>query len=118
MADPSRRSNSDEIDRLRRQRATLAEFGAHALRNDDLDALLQEAAERVSDAIEVDLVKVMQLIDERTLLIRAGVNWRPGVVGHATMASDESTPGGYALQHDAQTFKSHAGIDTRSGKWG
>jgi two-component sensor histidine kinase len=113
MADPSRRSNSDEIDRLRRQRATLAEFGAHALRNDDLDALLQEAAERVSDAIEVDLVKVMQLIDERTLLIRAGVNWRPGVVGHATMASDESTPGGYALQHDAPVISRDLATETR-----
>jgi two-component sensor histidine kinase len=113
MADPSRRSNSDEIDRLRRQRATLAEFGAHALRNDDLDALLQEAAERVSDAIEVDLVKIMQLIDERTLLIRAGVNWRPGVVGHATMASDESTPGGYALQHDAPVISRDLATETR-----
>ena len=113
MADPSRRSSSDEIDRLRRQRATLAEFGAHALRNDDLDALLQEAAERVSDAIEVDLVKVMQLIDERTLLIRAGVNWRPGVVGHATMASDESTPGGYALQHDAPVISRDLATETR-----
>lgn len=113
MADPSRRSNSDEIDRLRRQRATLAEFGAHALRNDDLDALLQEAAERVSDAIEVDLVKVMQLIDERTLLIRAGVNWRPGVVGHATMASDESTPGGYALQHDAPVISRDLATEMR-----
>jgi two-component sensor histidine kinase len=113
MADPGRRSNSDEIDRLRRQRATLAEFGAHALRNDDLDGLLQEATERVSDAIEVDLVKIMQLIDEQTLLMRAGVNWRPGVVGHATMASDETTPGGYALRHDAPVISRDLATERR-----
>jgi two-component sensor histidine kinase len=113
MAGPSRRSNSDEIDRLRRQRATLAEFGAHALRNDDLKALLQEATERVSDAIEVDLVKIMELIDDRTLLISAGVNWRPGVVGRATMAADETTPGGYALQHDAPVISRDLATETR-----
>jgi two-component sensor histidine kinase len=90
------------VERLRRQRATLAEFGAHALGNDDLHALLQEATERVSGAIEVDLVKVLQIIENgRSLLISAGVNWRPGVVGHVTMAGDESTPAGYALRHDA-----------------
>ena len=113
MAKRSRRSSSDEIERLRRQRATLAEFGAHALRNDDLGALLQEATERVSDAIEVDLVKVMELIDERTLLIRGGVNWRPGVVGHATMAADETTPGGYALRHDAPVISRDLSTERR-----
>jgi two-component sensor histidine kinase len=113
MASRSRRSNSDEIERLRRQRATLAEFGAHALRNDDLDALLQEATERVSDAIEVDLVKVMQLVNDSTLLIIAGVNWRPGVVGHATMAADETTPGGYALRHDAPVISPDLATENR-----
>jgi two-component sensor histidine kinase len=102
MASRNRRSGSSEVERLRRQRATLAEFGAHALRNDELGTVLQEATQRVSDAIEVDLVKVMQLVEDgRTLLITAGVHWRPGVVGHATMAADETTPGGYALAHDA-----------------
>lgn len=113
MASRSRRSNSEEIERLRRQRATLAEFGAHALRNDDLGALLQEATERVSDAIEVDLVKVMQLVDDSTLLIIAGVNWRPGVVGHATMAADETTPGGYALRHDAPVISPDLATENR-----
>ena len=114
MASPNRRSSSDEIDRLRRQRATLAEFGAQALRGDDLQELLLEATRRVSDAIEVDLVKVMRLVEEgRTLLIAAGVNWRPGVVGHATMAADESTPGGYALQHDAPVISRELDKETR-----
>lgn len=114
MTSASRHSSSNEVERIRRQRATLAEFGAHALGNDDLPSLLQEATARVSDAIEVDLVKAMQLVDDgRTLLIVAGVNWRPGVVGHATMSADESTPGGYALAHDAPVISRDLSLEDR-----
>jgi two-component sensor histidine kinase len=114
MASRNRRSSKSELERVRRQRATLAEFGAHALGNDDLQALLQEATRRVSGAIEVDLVKVLQIMEDgRSLLIVAGVNWRPGVVGHATMAADESTPAGYALQHDAPVISHDLGKENR-----
>ena len=55
----------------------------------------------VSDCIGVDLVKVLELLpDGDTLLLRAGVNWKPGVVGHATFGAHEKSPGGYALGKD------------------
>ena len=91
--------NSGEADKLRKQVATLAEFGNAALRVDDIGALLQEATRLVSDAIEVDLVKVLELLpDGQTMLLRAGVNWAPGVVGRATIAANEGSSAGYALQ--------------------
>jgi two-component sensor histidine kinase len=91
-----------EVAQLRKQVSTLAEFGKRALRSDDIDALLHEATHLVSDAIDVNLVKVLQpLPDGENLLVRAGVNWNPGVVGHATIPADAGSPAGYALKTDA-----------------
>jgi transcriptional regulator with GAF, ATPase, and Fis domain len=47
---------------LRRQVSTLSEFGKRALRSDDIDGRLQEATRLVSDAIDVELVKVLELV--------------------------------------------------------
>ncbi len=80
-------ANGQQAERLRRQRATLADFGLHAFRARDLDALLHEAAALVSRALEVELVKILERMPERReMLVRAGVNWRPGVVGGQPLA--------------------------------
>ena len=85
-------------DDLRAQRTALADFGLFAFRCRNLDALLSRAAELVSDALQIDLVKVLEHRPERQdFLIRAGVNWAPGVVGHATLPDHENSPAGYAL---------------------
>ncbi len=88
----------DDADRLRRQRRALADFGLHAFQSDDLDGLLHGATQLVSEAMGVDLVKVLEHHpDRREMLLRAGTGWKPGVVGHATMGDDGASPGGYAL---------------------
>jgi two-component sensor histidine kinase len=46
----------------------------------------------------VDLVKVLELLPGgENLLVRAGVNWNPSVVGHAEIPAHEGLPAGYAL---------------------
>jgi two-component sensor histidine kinase len=107
-------SASEEVERLRVQARALAHFGSHALRTHDLDALLQEAVALVSDCIGVDLVKVLELLpDQDTLLVRAGVNWKPGVVGNATFGAHEKSPGGYALREDAPTISNDVETEGR-----
>jgi hypothetical protein len=87
-------------ERLRRQGSTLAEFGLHAFRADDLDQLLHRAAELVADGIGVRRAKVLELMPGgKELLIRAGVNWDPGVVGNVRFGADGDSPAGYALIH-------------------
>ena len=87
-----------EAHKLRRQVSTLSEFGKQALRSDDIDGLLQEATRLVSDAIDVELVKVLELVPGgENSLVRAGVNWKPGVVGHAEIPAHEGSSAGYAL---------------------
>ncbi|MEI4261568.1 HWE histidine kinase domain-containing protein [Roseovarius sp. D0-M9] len=85
-------------DELRAQRKALADFGSFAFRCQDLDALLTRAAELVSTALDIKLVKVLEHRPEHhDFLLRAGVNWAPGVVGNATMADHTQSPAGHAL---------------------
>ena len=85
-------------DELLDQQAVLAEFGEFALRADDLDPILNEACRLVGRALGTDLAKVMERqADGRTLLVRAGVGWEPGLVGRLTTSTEEDTSTAHAL---------------------
>ncbi len=45
---------------LRAQRAALADFGLFAFRCRDFNTLLTRAAELVSDALQIELVKILE----------------------------------------------------------
>src|SRR5437763_9965770 len=92
----SRRGTDHEA--LLAQQAALAEFGERALRTDDLDRILDEACRLVGRALRTDLAKVVERqADGRTLLVRAGVGWEPGVVGRLTVSTEEDTSTAHAL---------------------
>ncbi len=84
---------------LLHQQDTLTQFGELALRSGDLDEILTEACRLVGVGLRTDLAKVMQLQDDgATLLMRAGVGWKPGAVGHLTIKVEDGTSEGYALK--------------------
>ena len=90
---------SRKPEELLRQQTTLARFGELALRSDDLDAILTEACRLAGDALGTDLAKVVELQEDgKTLLVRAGVGWNPGVVGKATITAEHDTSEGHALR--------------------
>ena len=81
------------------QRAELAAFGLRASAGADLDELLHDAAAEAARSLDVGFVKVLQYLpDEKQLLVRAGVGWGAGVVGHVRIGADLESPAGYALQ--------------------
>ena len=103
----------DDAHKLRKQVAALARFGEHAFRNDEIGELLQEATELVSEGVEVDLVKVLELLpDGQNPLVRAGVNWNPGVVGKATVPAGTGSAAGHALRTNAPVI-SDVATETR-----
>ncbi|TDH63366.1 GAF domain-containing protein [Dankookia rubra] len=94
MSDPAQRS----ADRLLAQQTALARFGELALHSDDLQAILHDACRLVAEGLGTGLAKVLELQpDGRTLLVRAGVGWKPGVVGHVTLKAEPGTLEGLAL---------------------
>jgi len=94
-------SNTDEHDhqRLLRHETTLAKFGELALKSDDLDEILTEACRLVGEALGTDLAKVMEMqADGETLSVRAGVGWKPGVVGEVIIKLMDHTSEGQAFK--------------------
>ena len=86
-------------DTLLQQQRSLARFGQFALQSDDLDAILDAACRLVGEAVGTDLAKVMALRGGgETLLVRAGVGWAPGVVGHMIVAANDRASEGHALR--------------------
>ncbi len=88
----------DPLELLRHQIA-LAKFGELALWSDDLDEILTEACQLVGHALGTELAKVMELKEDgETLLVRAGVGWKPGIVGEVMVKAADNTSEGVALR--------------------
>jgi len=81
-----------------RQQAAVAELGRMALTGVDVQTLLEAAVTQVADALGVEYAKVLELApDGRSFLLRAGVGWRPGLVGCAAVDADVRSQAGYTL---------------------
>ncbi|MEA2271168.1 MAG: hypothetical protein QOC64_3778, partial [Solirubrobacteraceae bacterium] len=89
-----------EEERARRARgeALVAELGQRALATEDVQGLLDDAVALLARTLGVDLAKVAELLPSGDrLLLRAGVGWDKGVVGHATEPAGRESQAGYAL---------------------
>jgi len=99
LSDPKPDDSEPSKDLSLRHQDILARFGELALKSDDLDEILNEACRLVGEGLGTDLAKVMELHEEgMTLFVRAGVGWKPGVVGEVTLDAAGSTSEGYALK--------------------
>src|SRR5665213_2836728 len=99
---------------LLRQQTALARFGELALRSDDLEEILTEACRLAGEALGTDLAKVVELqADGKTLLVRAGVGWKPGVVGVATITAEHDTSEGLALKTGEPMISPDIATETR-----
>ena len=97
-----------------RQQTVLARFGELALRSDNLDEILTEACRLVGKALGTDLAKVMELQDDGTSLsVRAGVGWKPGVVGAVTLKATDDSSEGHALKTGEPMISPDIATETR-----
>jgi len=104
----------DDHAALLRQQTAMAKFGELALKSDDLDGILTEACHLVGEALGTDLAKIVELQEDgHTLLVRAGVGWKPGVVGKVTIEAEEDTSEGLALKMGEPMISPDIGKETR-----
>ena len=104
---------SDEATLLRQQ-DVLAKFGELALRSDNLDEILTEACRLVGEALGTDLAKVMEMQEDGvTLLVRAGVGWKAGVVGEITVKAEVGSSEGHALRTGGPVTSDDIDAETR-----
>ena len=110
-ANPAGKSNdlTGRALRLRiRQQELLAELGVLALQGTSFVELLNHTARITAEGLRAEYCKVMEFLPaENRLVVRAGVGWEEGVVGHATVGADLASPAGYALHTGKPVISNH-----------
>ncbi|HEY2986970.1 MAG TPA: GAF domain-containing protein [Candidatus Binatia bacterium] len=81
------------------QQGVMSLLGNLALARNDLSSLLDEAAVLAAHTLGVEYAKVLELLpDGQTLLLRAGIGWKDGLVGQATVGTSSTSQAGYTLE--------------------
>jgi two-component sensor histidine kinase len=99
MAELSRETTLSALDKLRRHIRILADLGRLAGEKSDLNSFLNQAVLQIARAVEIHHVKVLEYRPHTSdLLVVAGVGWKQGVVGSATLSADLRSPPGRAFR--------------------
>jgi len=99
--------STDELAYRLRQQELLAEFGRIALEARDFMSLLQEATRLCAEGLHTRFAKIMEYLPvEDHFVVRAGVGWKPGVIG-STTGADPDSPTGYAFRTGQPVISSH-----------
>lgn len=91
-----------------RQQEILAELGVVALQGRPFLELLNETVRLTAEGMNAEFCKVLEYIPkDNRLLVRAGVGWHEGIVGHATVGADLESPSGFALHTGKPVISNH-----------
>jgi signal transduction histidine kinase/ActR/RegA family two-component response regulator/HAMP domain-containing protein len=81
------------------QQTAVAALGQFALSSDDFSALLNQAVTLISQTLEVEFCRILELLPEKNaMLFRAGTGWKKGVAGSAVISADPGSQAGFTLQ--------------------
>jgi PAS domain S-box-containing protein len=88
----------EEVLRARaRQQVLVAELGRRALTGIDLHQLMEEAVTVLASDLGVEYANLLELLPDGKAVFRAGVGWRAGLVGGATVELRPGTPAGQVV---------------------
>lgn len=94
---PDGEGKSDGIWRME----ALSELSRAAMRSPDVQILLTAAAQLIAATLGNEYAKVLELLpDRKALRLRAGVGWREGLAGTATVDAGLDSQAGYTLLAD------------------
>ena len=92
-----RRRGRQELSYRLHQQSVLSEFGNFAMSATSVDDLLNEAARLCAKGMHAHFCKVLEYVPaDNRFIVRAGIGWKPGYVGSATLAADTESPAGYS----------------------
>ena len=81
------------------QQTAVAALGQFALTTNDFSTLLNQAVLLVSQTLEVDFCRILELSsDSQSMLMRAGIGWKKGTAGTATIGVGDGSQAGYTLK--------------------
>ena len=80
------------------QQSSIAELGKSALMGIDISILMDVAVNIIAKSLNVEYCKILELLpDGNSLLLKSGVGWKDGLVGHATVGAGTNSQAGYTL---------------------
>ncbi|MBR1208913.1 MULTISPECIES: sensor histidine kinase [unclassified Bradyrhizobium] len=111
---PATEVTRQELPYRLRQQSLLGEFGRSAMQTRDIGQILQRATELCAEGLEIPCAKVLEYMpDDKRLLVRAGVGWRPGTIGEVSLGIDMESPAGYAFHTGQLVLSNHLQAETR-----
>jgi PAS domain S-box-containing protein len=107
------RRRAEAAMRGRALQVALAELGVYALSRERLADVLDEAVRIVAEVLHVELVAVLELRPARRLVHRAGIGWRPGLVGFEEIAPGSASMAAFTLASGAPVVVEDLAAETR-----
>ena len=90
--------NEEELNRRLAQQNAIARFGSFALDERDFQTILNGAVQVAAEVLNVPLTKILQFSDSADhLVLRAGIGWMDGLVGHGKVGIEHASQAGYTL---------------------
>jgi signal transduction histidine kinase len=102
-----------------RQQAAIADLGQRALAYTDLSRLMDDVVRLITQTLEMEYCGVFELLPNLSMVLRAGVGWEQGAVGHATVGTGAESLAGYILLADQPVVIEDLATETRfrSASW-
>jgi len=97
-----------------RQQELVAEFGRCAMQADSFQGILDQASIVAAEGLEARFAKILQYQPcDMDFIVRSGVGWSEGVVGHAHVGGDLQSPAGYAFRSGNSVISNHLASEQR-----
>ncbi len=104
----------DQVIRFSQQHKEIARFGQFALQERDLPKVLHECVRLLCAILPVELAKVLELLpDKQSLIFRAGIGWKEGLIGRAVVSAGRDTQAGFTLSVDEPVIVANLSQETR-----
>jgi len=109
-----RKEAEEKLKARERQQAIVAELGLRALVGIDINVLMNESVALLAENLKVEHCKILELLpDGKNLLLRSGVGWKDGLVGHATVGAGKDSQAGFTLISDGPVIVEDLRTETR-----
>ena len=96
------------------QQEAVARLGERALVEADLQTFFDETVAAIAEILDVHFVKILELVPgDAELLLRAGVGWKPGLVGRAHVPTLRGSQAGFTIAAGGPVVFENLATETR-----
>lgn len=114
MRDIGESKRAEDVQIQDRQQAVIAELDQRTLGGIEISLLMDKTVELIAETLQLEYCMIWELIpDGAALMSRAGVGWKKGLVGRATVGTETNSQAGYTLNSDQPVIVTDLGAETR-----